>query len=364
MTRRVGRRAAPALLAVVGFCGVTVEFLPVASLSAIATDLGVDDGAATLLVSSFAAALAALTVPAAHLTRGLPPARLLLLGAVLLGVSTAALALAPSLAVAVALRITGGVGLGLIWSAQASILSSWWSGARLARAMTVTAGGISLAFVAGLPLLTLASQFVSWRAGAAVAGAVVIVVAVIAVLLLPPVPEGRGSEPVDSATGRPDARALTTVLAIVCVMAAQYAVFTVVEATVRIDPALFLFVFGLGGCLGLVVAHVSSARHHLAMLVGTLALLGSVLIAGFDASTIASAAAWGTAFGMLPPLLNARALSAATAASRRMTAALTAASFQVGIMGGATIAALTAHHTAGVIGAVLCACALLLLRRR
>jgi len=119
------------------FSLVTAEFLPASLLTAMATDLGISDGAAGQAVTATAlvGAIAAPTMPLA--TRRLDRRVVMLALTLLLLVSNALAVAAHGLALLLAARVMLGVALGGFWSMAAALVLRLVPETLFARAMAV-----------------------------------------------------------------------------------------------------------------------------------------------------------------------------------------------------------------------------------
>jgi predicted MFS family arabinose efflux permease len=163
---------------------VTTEFLPVGFLPDVATDFDVSLGAAGLmvLVPGLSAAVAApLVIVGAG---GLDRRRLIVVLGVLVTLSNAIAAAAPSLSVILLARVFLGIAIGGFW-AVVPPLGFRLAGAELGtRATSIILAGLSAGTVVGLPAGQLFGHLVGWRATfAGAAGAAVLIVAAQLMLL-------------------------------------------------------------------------------------------------------------------------------------------------------------------------------------
>lgn len=342
--------AALTVLAATVFLSITAEMLPTGLLPEMSRELGVSEPAVGLLVSVFAFTVVLTSTPATHLTRRLDRKRLLVGVLVVLGLSTLASALAPNYAVLIAVRVAGGVAHGLFWAIVAAYASRLVPEAQIGRAVAVVLGGGTIALVLGVPASTMLGQAFGWRAAFGVVALLILLGALVVQRALPTVQH----EHADSAAATRADPTMPAVL-LVCAVAAitmlgQYAVFTYVAPLltqqIGVEPAMvgpLLFVYGVAGALGLVLAGSVLARRPLASLLagmGVIALAVLALAAGLgEPASIAAFTVWGVAFGAVPPLLQTRLLTSASPALRDTASALYTTGFNVGIGGGALVGA-------------------------
>ena len=336
------------------FVVVTSEFLPTGLLPEMADELGVSLSQIGLLVTIFAVTVVVTAVPLTSLTTRFPR-KPLMIG--LLGVFSVAMvlgAVAPNYELLVVSRILAGSAHGLFWSVTAPYASRMVPREKLARAITVTAAGVTAAFVFGVPLGTALGHAVGWRLAFATVGGVVLVFMTLVILFLPPV-----QHLVPLATGEilVPARHDRTIpaIAIICVTVAllitgqntlsTYIVPWLTEVgTVPPDAvSIVLVVNGVAGAIGLVAAGVVGDRWPraavFAMLAGVIVSVSALAVFGPGSipATVAGGIAWGICFGGLPSLIQARMLQSASLRLRDTASAWLTISFNIAIAGGALL---------------------------
>ncbi|MGR0319132.1 MFS transporter [Agromyces sp. ZXT2-3] len=389
-------RALVALAAAV-FLSITIEMLPTGLLPEMSADLGVGAPLVGLLVSVFAFTVVVTSTPLTALLRRMPRRTLITVVLVVLGLSTAASALAPDYGQLVAIRIVGGVAHGLFWALVGAYPARLVAERNLGRAVSVVLGGGTLALIAGVPLATALGQAVGWRWAFGVVAVLTLAGAAVVRAVLPAdaasarpgthdvaagstptssrgaIAPGAASAAID-ADGPVASRSMRGVVAVsivtAVVMIGQYAALTYVAPlltdVVGASPAAvapLLFASGLAGAVGLLVAGSPIARDSVRALVGAMLLLAIALVViaaepGLWPAIIAYTV-WGFAFGAIPPLLQTRLLQAAPPDRRDAASALYTTAFNVGIGGGALIGAVL--FDAVGIGAVPVAYAVLLI---
>ncbi|MFE6254981.1 MFS transporter [Agromyces sp. NPDC057865] len=339
------------LLAAGVFLSITIEMLPTGLLPEMSEGLGVAEPFIGLLVSVFAFTVVVTSTPLTALTSRMPRHGLLVLVLAMLGLTTLASAFVPEYWMLASVRVVGGVAHGLFWAIVAAYASRLVPEDRIGRAISVTLGGGTLALVAGVPATTVLGQVIGWRPVFAIVAGLTLVGALAVWRFLPPVAVEAGAT---AARFRRGDAALGPVLLVCAVTAAtmlgQYAVFTYVAPlitdVVGLEPGAvgpLLFVYGVTGAIGLVIAGSPLARRPTtaivtAMVVAAAALVVLGLAPGVVASLIAFAV-WGLAFGAVPPLLQTRLLQATPARQRDAASALYTTAFNVGIGGGALVGA-------------------------
>ena len=337
------------VLAVAVFAAITTEVLPVGLLTVMSTDLHTTESRVGLLVSAYAVVVAFASLPLAALLsrwRKKPVLAGLLCG---YAVSNLILISADDYWVALTARVIGGFAhagfFSVVFAAAAAIAPPGRSG----RAMAILSAGVAVGLAVGVPLGTAVGTAVGWRW--AFAGSTVVVL-VLAVGIAAGLPPGRRPARVPQRAVLAAVRRgpLLLVAAItVLATAGNNTLYTYISPLLRsagLPPtgvAPVLFGYGATGVLGLVVAGTLVDRHPRRTLQVTVAATAScLLVLGLvgqsSASTVIAALAWGAAFGALPVLLQAAALSAAPQAPDAAPAVVNA-TFNIGIAAGSFIGA-------------------------
>lgn len=357
-----------ATVAVAIFLSVTTEMLPTGLLPEMSADLRVSESLIGVTVSVFAFTVVLSASLLTTLTRRLPRHALVVAVLLVLAVSTIASAAAPTYAFLVAARIFGGLAHGLFWSVVGAYAAYLVPRHQVARAVSVTLGGGSLAFVLGVPLGTALGHAVGWRSSFFVLGVLLIVGAGFVYRFLPRVDHlGSASTVVGTATGgitvidneygtprATDREHSALAVVFVCVIAAilmigQYSFYTFIAPfltrAVGLDEAAVspaLFAFGIAGTLALVIVALGT-RPRRALMVSLVVLLASVLLLGFAPQRLAVSLPafflWGLTIGIITPLLQTRMLHAAPVHLRNAASAFYTTAFNVGIGGGALLGA-------------------------
>lgn len=291
---------------------VMAEFLPASLLTAMATDLGVSDGAAGQAVTATAlvGAIAAPSLPL--LTRRLDRRVVMLAFTVLLLLSNALAATASSLGLLLVARVMLGVALGGFWSMSAALALRLVPPAQFARAMSIILTGVSVATVCAAPLGAWMGDVWGWRSAFIAAGVVSLVTLAVQAATLPPLP------PRD----KPDLRVLAellrrppvrvALLAVLLVVSGHFAGFTYIRPLMEQVTHLsvgaisgVLLGYGIGGFFGNFAGGWLAGRseRHAIVAGGVLiaVLAASLLVAGSSAVVTAIAITlWGFAFGAFP----------------------------------------------------------------
>jgi predicted MFS family arabinose efflux permease len=284
---------------------VASEFMPVSLLTPIATDLHLTEGQVgqAIAVSGLFAVLTSLTIAAA--TARINRRRLLLALTVLMLLSGAMVALAPTYTVFLAGRAVVGIVIGGFWSMSAAIAMRLVPTEMVPRALAVFNGGNALATTVAAPLGSFLGQFIGWR------GAFFCVVPLAAITYvwllarLPSMP-GKGKARITApfaVLGRPHVP--LGIAAVTLFFMGQFALFTYLrpflETVTHVAGgtlSLILLIIGLAGLLGTcLIGRIVAERLH-ALLVAlpiAMAAIGLGLIA-FGSSIFATTlllALWG-----------------------------------------------------------------------
>lgn len=342
------------------FSLVTAEFLPASLLTAMATDLGISDGAAGQAVTATAlvGAIAAPTMPLA--TRRLDRRVVMLALTLLLLVSNALAVAAHGLALLLAARVMLGVALGGFWSMAAALVLRLVPETLFARAMAVVLSGVSVATVCAAPIGAWMGVTWGWRSAFVAAGAVGVAALAVQAWALPALP------PRD----RPDLRVFgallrrppvrVALLAVLLVISGHFAGFTYVRPLMEQVAGLpvaavsgVLLGYGIGGFFGNLVGGWIAGRseRHAIVAGGALIVLlaASLLLAGRSpVVTAVAVAAWGFAFGAFPVGFQTWITRAAPDHAESAGGLLVAA-FQVAIAAGAIGGGLLVDHI-GALG--------------
>ncbi|MCU1424334.1 MAG: transporter [Microbacteriaceae bacterium] len=338
------------------FVSVTSEFLPTGLLPEMAGELDVSQSRIGLLVTIFAGTVVLTTTPLAALTRNYSRKYLVVAVLIVVACGNIMSALAPSYEILVGARIVGGLAHGLFWAVVGAYAAHLVPRHQIGRAVAITSGGGTAAFVLGVPLSTALGHALGWRLAFTVLGGVVILLMLLVLKFLPSVnhrvPLSTGEIPIPAHKDRSMPAVLALCGIIIVVMSGHYLFYTYIAPWLitigGFEPSavpVMLFIFGGAGALGLVLAGLVSDRFPRGgLLGGTTITAASVLIVGvFSGSQVVIVAAlvlWGIAFGGLPSMLQTRMLHTASARARDLSSALYTTSFNLAIGFGAFVGAL------------------------
>ena len=331
------------------FVSVTSEFLPTGLLPDMAGELGVSESRIGLLVTIFAGTVVLTTTPLAALTRRYSRKYLVVAVLVVVASGNILAAVAPSYEILIGARIIGGLAHGLFWAVVGAYAAHLVPKHQIGRAVAITSGGGTAAFVLGVPLGTALGHALGWRLAFAVIGVVVIVLAVLVLRFLPAVnhhvPLSTGEIAIPARKDRSLPGVVIVLAIIIIVMTGHYLFYTYITPWL-IDSGGFgantipvlLFLFGGAGAIGLVLAGLVSDRFPRGgLVVATAVVAASVLTIGLFAQSqvvvIVAFVLWGVAFGGVPAMLQTRMLHTASVRIRDLASALytTAFNFAIGL---------------------------------
>lgn len=181
------------VLMLMGFLLVTAEFLPNGVLTEMADGLGVTPGQAgqTVTVTALVGLVVAPTV--GLMFPRLDRRSLLVWMALAAAVSNLIVAIAPNLIIVLLARFLLGAAISAFWAMSITVAARLAGPENLGRGVMFTSAGVSLATVAGVPLGVMLSELVDWRMVFAIAGVLMVVLAVVLRFALPSVPAERAS---------------------------------------------------------------------------------------------------------------------------------------------------------------------------
>lgn len=179
------------VLMLMGFLLVRAEFLPNGVLTEMADGLGVTPGQAgqTVTVTALVGLIVAPTV--GLMFPRLDRRSLLVWMALAAAVSNLIVAIAPNLIIVLLARFLLGAAISAFWAMSITVAARLAGPENLGRGVMFTSAGVSLATVAGVPLGVMLSELVDWRMVFAIAGVLMVVLAVVLRFALPSVPADR-----------------------------------------------------------------------------------------------------------------------------------------------------------------------------
>lgn len=328
-------------LSVATFTTVSTEMMPAGVLDRLSAALSVPDSTAGLLVTVWAVTIAATSIPLVRATISWQRKPLIL---VALGTTTAAnimTALASTFALALVSRVIGATAHGVFWAVVVAYAATLVPPQRVGRALSIVLAGPTLATLVSLPAGTALASAVGWRATfIALAGACALCVLLVSVVV--PAHRNAGIEP---EKGRWD-RSATPVLRVAgggfFALVGFYALFTfvvpvsdaVAGITARDMPGVLL-ASGSGGVAGVLLAGRISDRWPARALPVTAVTLAAILaatgIAHAPAVYILFAVLWGIAIGILPVVVQAGVMRAASERFRPLAGSILITILNLGV---------------------------------
>jgi len=338
------------------FVSVTSEFLPTGLLPEMAAELDVELSAVGYLITIFAATVVIATTPLSILTRRYSRKALVVVVLLVIATANTLAAAAPTYEILVGARILGGLAHGLFWAVVAAYSAHLVPKHQLGRAVAITAGGGSMAFVLGVPVGTALGHALGWRAAFLIIAAIVVVLAIVVIRFLPAVDHRvtlkTGEIPLPLSRDKSLAPVIILCFVILLMLTGQNVYSTYITPWLSeiggFDPDVvpfMLFLFGGAGAIGLVLAGFAADRFpRRGFVVATLIVMASVLVLALvSANPIVIVVAyiiWGVAFGGLPAMLQTRMLHTASFRMRDLASALQTTAFNIGIGGGALLGGL------------------------
>lgn len=366
-----GGSASIAILAVAAFVIVTTEFLIVGLLPALARDLRISVATAGQLVTLFAVVVMLcgplLTASLAHLERK----RLFIAILVIFALSNALAAVAWNIWVLAVARLVPALALPVFWGTASETAAQIAGPQKSGRAVSTVYLGISAAMLFGIPLGTLVSEAVGWRAAF---GLLALLSLLVAALIAGFVPRVR-----TAATGSMAAQArilksrffLANVALSVLVFTAMFTGYTylaeMLEKSAGIAPAQvgwWLMGFGAVGLVGnwlggLWVDQKPLATTALFCAILALGMAGSMLLSQAGWVFALALAVWGIANTALYPICQIRVMKAASGA-QALAGTLNVSAANGGIALGAAVGgAALSSWGAGQVGYLAAGIALL-----
>ena len=181
------------VLMLMGFLLVTAEFLPNGVLTEMADALGVTPGQAgqTVTVTALVGLIVAPTV--GLIFPRLDRRSLLVWMALAAAASNLIVAIAPNLIIVLLARFLLGAAISAFWAMSITVAVRLAGPEHLGRGVMFTSAGVSLATVAGVPLGVMLSEIVDWQTVFAIAGVLMVLLAVALRFMLPSVPAEQGA---------------------------------------------------------------------------------------------------------------------------------------------------------------------------
>lgn len=338
------------------FASVSSEFLPTGLLPEMAADLDVSESQIGLLVTVFAATVVVSTAPLTVLTRRYSRKWLMVMLLGTFALTNVLCAIAPSYGFLVGARVLGGLAHGLFWAVTGPYASLLVPKHQLARAISLTNAGGTMAFILGVPFGTFLGHALGWRMAFGAMAAIVLVFMVFVILHLPPVshlvPLRTGEIAVPTRKDRSLPAVVIVCISVVLVITGHNIFYTYIAPwsiqVGGIDEAGvsgLLFAYGAAGAIGLALGGAFGDRYprgsvNVALAGVALAILGLGLWGSSVVPIVIGLVVWSVCFGGVPALMHSRVLHSASERIRDLAAAWLTTAFNLAIGGGALIGGL------------------------
>lgn len=351
MTSQSNRLPVGALivLAAIGFTAITTELLPSGLLPQISADFKVSEATAGYLTAGYAAIIVVTVIPLSMVLARIPRHFLLIALILTFAASNALVAVVPDFGAAMGGRVVGGIAHGLLWSAMAPFVARIVPAHQVGKALAIVFSGNSLGLAIGAPVGTALGNLLGWRSAFLVLAASGVLLALLAVWLLPPVrriPDAPHPS-LRRAIGQPGVK--TIAIGWPLMLMAHFALFTYIAPFLRevrlpdFSIPLSISVLGVAGLVGIWIAGITvdsrPRRWHLITVAGVvvslllLPLLGTSLPAALVLMFV-----WGTGIGAMG-IYNQSAILRAGGEYRDAANGLTVLTIQIGITTGAMFGA-------------------------
>jgi predicted MFS family arabinose efflux permease len=327
------------------FVTVTAESLPAGLMPEMSADLDVSAMQVGMLISVWAMTVIITSIPLARATMWLD--RRLVVGVSLGAFALANLgtALAPGYELAMASRVAAAIAHGLFWAVVIVYASAMLAPSHLGRGLAIVTAGGTAATVAGLPVATVIAQALGWRATFLALGAVSLILGVVVVRGMPKFLPARTTRadwvPLRKDSSVPALLALGA--AAILIATAQFTSFTYIRPYFEVATSMdsewaagLLFIYGLAGLVGVVVAGLLADRFPRSSFIGVLVFFAGAftvltLMPRLPAAVIAGLLVWGFGIGAVFPLLQTSLMRAATDRTRTLASAGIGVFFNIGI---------------------------------
>jgi predicted MFS family arabinose efflux permease len=371
------------VLALATFAISTGTFIVTGLLPGVANDLSVSMATAGHLVTVFAVAFALSSPVLVALTARGARRRLLVITLALFALTNVAAAVAPTFSLLLATRAASACCAGICMPVAIATAAQLAPAGRKGRALSVVVGGISTAWVVGVPLGAVLVDRFGWRASFILAAALATLASIAVGALLPRVKSAPAAGSLTSrlaVAGRP--AVLATLIVTILGMVSGFSVLTYVRPLLEgltgfegEGIGMMILSFGLGGVVGSVLGGYGADRWGYRMnaipmlLVLAVSLLSfSVLPAGGSTFVVIGAGmalvAWGVVVFAIVPLQQHRLIGIAPD-EQNVVISLNSSAVYAGQGLGASLGSLLVGQVSltalGYVGALVAAVALVTL---
>lgn len=356
MTSQSNRLPVGALivLAAIGFTDITTELLPSGLLPQISADFRVSEATAGYLTAGYAAIIVVTVIPLSMLLSRIPRHFLLVALILTFAASNALVAIVSDFGAALGSRVVGGIAHGLLWSAMAPFVARIVPAHKVGKALAIVFSGNSLGLAIGAPVGTALGNLLGWRSAFLVLAASGVLLALLAVWLLPPVrriPDAARPS-IRQAIRQPGVKAVA--IGWPLMLMAHFALFTYIAPFLRevrlpdFSIPLSISVLGVAGLVGIWIAGITVDSRPRRWLLITIAgvvvsmlllpLVGIVLPGLALPVALVLMLVWGTGIGAMG-IYNQSAILRAGGEYKDAANGLTVLTIQIGIMIGAMFGA-------------------------
>lgn len=302
------------VLSFAGFLTMLTETVPAGLLPAIGQDLGTPDAVTGQMLTAYAGASMFAAIPLIAATSRFSRRHLILLSIAGVALANIVTAAAPNVPIAMIARTVGGAAAALQWALLAGYAMRLVEPRDQGRALSVAMAGIPAALAVGVPLGSALGAVVSWRwifAGMATVG---ILLAIVAVTVLPVISGGSAGS---RGSFRHTLRLRGIIPLLACAGAFQLGhmnLYTYIAPVLDTRAAsdhlsVFLLVLGLSALVGLFLTGLwIDGRLHLTAIGSTGLFVIAMLVLSISAGEwllMASAVVWGLALGAAPTAYQA-----------------------------------------------------------
>ncbi|AMB86314.1 MFS transporter [Pseudomonas agarici] len=372
------------IMAVAGFIIVTTEFVIVGLLPALSRGLNISIALAGQVVTLFAFTVMlfgpVLTAKLAHVERK----KLFTLILMVFAASNVLAAVSPNIWVLALARFIPALALPVFWGTASETAGQLAGPGQSGKAVGQVYLGITAALVFGVPLGTLAADFVGWRGSFWILAVVALFIGVLMHLLMPKLPVSGSSHPDQKQTAilrqpRFLAHLLLSILTFTALFTAYTYLADILERLGNIPAGQvgwWLMGFGAIGMLGNHLGGSMVDRKPLAAMVLFLVLAGAGMLAAIPLAPhhiwlVVALVVWGIGYTALFVVCQVRVMQAG-AQAQALAATMNVSAANAGIGLGATLGGIgISHYGLGSIGviatliaALAVAVALMMMRRR
>jgi predicted MFS family arabinose efflux permease len=341
------------LLSSVTFMAILSELVPSGILPQMSSGLDVPYSSIGLLVSIYAIASAAGTIPLITMTMSMNRKKLLQILMIVFGVSNLIIAIASSYYVVAAARLVGGISAGVLWPMVSAYAMRMVSPQFHGRAIAVTMAGSTLGLGIGMPIMTAIGTEFGWRIAFGVLAAVIFIISLLGQIFLPSISgEQRTTANSPMYIIRNKSVVICLVVTILTIMA-HYGLYTYIAPLVNdFDVAggikFVSILFGIGTIISVVVAGKVIDNHlgALTVFMLTLAFGSMLLFVIFKGMPFVSHLAfllWGVSFGALVTIFQA-AVTRQVEAGKDVATSMQSSTFNFGIVFGSALGGTILNH--------------------